>query len=224
MTRGPMREGSMIFGARVNKSGMTWIARSVEILDYPALHDRAPGRETRNVDPATRRAVEEGEHPFAHLLKLGDYRAPFDLHAVEEHSAALEAASPGSRFIPHARDLDSLAGQSRAERAGQYCAWVQVHRCMADDRPRRVGRPLADPVSVGAGFRPPRRPAQVRPERRRWLEGAHPFPGTPVPDVPFPWKQSAPARNADSFRRASASWYPRCVRWGLRRLPELLRP
>ena len=72
MTRGPMPEGSMIFGVGVNKSGTTSIAQAVEILGYPALHYRAPGLEPRNVNAAIRRAVEEGEHLFEYAPKLGD--------------------------------------------------------------------------------------------------------------------------------------------------------
>ena len=105
MTRGPMPEGSMIFGVGVNKSGTTSIAQAVEILGFPALHYAAPGLEPRNVNPAISSAVKESVHRFAYAPKLGEYRALFDLCGVEEHFAALDAAFPGSRSILHADDL-----------------------------------------------------------------------------------------------------------------------
>jgi hypothetical protein len=225
MTRGPMPEGSMIFGVGVNKSGTTSIAKAVEILGYPALHYRAPGLEPRHVNPAICRAVEEGKHPFTYVPKLGEYRALFDLHSVEKHFAALDAAFPASRYILHTRDLDSwldsreqhvrinvargskyIGAWRTIDRDGWADHWHTQHRSVREyfrDRPNDL---LEFDLTAGDGW-----------------EVLAPFLAMPVPDVPFPWKNSAGARTAESSRQASASSYLRRARWRLRRQLELLR-
>jgi len=222
MTRKPIAEDAMIFGVGVNKSGTTSIAQAVEILGYPALHYRAPGLEPRNVNPAIRRAVEEGVHPFTYVPKLGEYRALFDLHAVEENFAALDAAFPGSRFILHTRDLDSWLDsrerhvQANIARGSKYTGgWLTI------DRDGWTARWHAQHQSVREYFRD--RPDDLLEFDLNAGDGWErlaPFLGMPVPDIPFPWKNSAEARKVESSRPASCL---RRTRWRLRLRLELLQ-
>jgi hypothetical protein len=205
-----MEHFNRLFGIGLNKTATTSLQAALEILGIPTMHYTARLKQVLE---------DERMKGLTLLSSLTEYQAFLD-YPIYEIYPELDVVYPGSKFVFTIRDLDTwLDSRERHVRRNQKdpnykgkwlvvdrkaweLTWHQHQQQVADYFRNRSEDLLYMNIFAGDG----------------WDELCS-FLKMPVPDAPFPRKNSA---KADTKRRSRNSSFMRVIRQQLARIRNLL--